>query len=607
MSLAPGAATRAPRAAKAARKLLLLIILFACVLATGCWRIYSNTWDEPEHLAAGIELLDRGKYEYDTEHPPLARVFLAIGPYLAGAHSFGTPPPEGTPEGLHILYMKGAYWRDLTLARLGVLPFLALLLVATWLWARQLLPSEAAALLAVVLLVSVPPVLGHAALASLDVAAAATMLLALYALQCWIVSARTRDAVLFGLASGLAVVTKFSGVPFIGVSLFALALTQAAVNRAASGASAALPNAAAPVVPPAVPHPPQPPWWRTRLAGVALAALAGLVPVFIAYGPRAADPGGVAWRFNWAVSYLLNAHGAAHAFGVLLSHLWLPRELEDLANGIVAVKAHNDTGHLSYLLGEVRLTGWWYFYLVALAVKTPIPLLVAGPAGMAWLAASGWRRSDSWAVAPLAAVVAMLLFASAVSRINIGIRHVLIVYPFFALGAAFLIVRAWRALQAAAGMNGSPMVNQTVNHRQEHLQTLRIIGAAALLVGLAWQLSTLWRAYPDYLPWFNETVGAHPERVLVDSDLDWGQDLRRLELRAAQLHIGHLNLAYRGTADLRREPLPQLHILPPHERATGWVAVSQLARTRNLSDYDWLDAYRPLERVGKTIDLYYVP
>jgi hypothetical protein len=605
VSGAPLADTRAP---KAARKLLVLLILFACVLATGCWRIYSNTWDEPEHLAAGIELLDRGKYEYDTEHPPLARVFLAIGPYLAGAHSFGTPPPEGTPEGLHILYMKGAYWRDLTLARLGMLPFLALLLVATWLWARRLLPSEAAALLAVVLLISTPPVLGHAALASLDVAAAATMLLALYALQCWIVSARLRDAAFFGLASGLAVVTKFSGVPFIGVSLIVLALTHAAVTRAGSMTSTAPPNAAVPVPPQAPqPHPPQQLWWRRRVAGLALAALAGLVPVFIAYGPRAADPGGVAWRFNWAVSYLVNAHGAAHGFGVLLSHLWLPRELKDLVNGIVAVKAHNDTGHLSYLLGEVRTTGWWYFYLVALAVKTPLPLLLAGPAGMTWLAVSGWQRRDSWAIAPLAAVVAILLFASAVSRINIGIRHILIVYPFFALGAAFLTVRVWHALRAGAGMSVSPMVNQTVNYRPKHLQNPRLLGAAAVLVGLAWQLSTLWRAYPDYLPYFNETVGAHPERVLVDSDLDWGQDLRRLELRAAQLHIGHLNLAYRGSADLRREPLPQLHILPPGERATGWVAVSELARTRNLSDYDWLDAYRPVERVGKTIDLYYVP
>ena len=127
-----------------------------------------------------------------------------------------------------------------------------------------------------------------------------------------------------------------------------------------------------------------------------------------------------------------------------------------------------------------------------------------------------------------------------------------------------------------------------------------------LLAVLAWQLSPLWRAWPDYLPYFNEWV-AHPERVLVDSDLDWGQDLHRLEVRAAQLHIGHLSLAYRGTADLRREPLPPVHILAPHERATGWIAVSQLARTRNLSDYGWLDDYEPVERVGKTIDLYYLP
>jgi hypothetical protein len=300
----------------------------------------------------------------------------------------------------------------------------------------------------------------------------------------------------------------------------------------------------------------------------------------------------------------------------VLSHLWLPRELKDLVNGIVAVKAHNDNGHLSYLLGEVRYTGWWYFYLVALAVKTPIPLLLAGPVGLGWLAVDGWRRRESWSLAPLAIAVSILVFASAVSRINIGIRHILIVYPLFALGGAYLTVRAWRALRrSTAGFLPerpptepvSPGVRQLPDNWRTHPQTLPLtLAAAALLAALLWQLSPLWRAYPDYLPYFNETV-AHPERVLVDSDLDWGQDLHRLELRVAQLHIGHLNLAYRGSADLRREPLPQVHILAPRERVTGWVALSELARTRDLSDYAWLDAYRPIERVGKTIDLYYVP
>jgi len=608
-----------PRASKLARRGLVLIILAACVLAAGSWRFYSNTWDEPEHLAAGIELLDRGKYEYDTEHPPLGRVFLAIGPYLAGARSFGTPPPEGTPEGLHILYSKGAYWRDLTLARLGMLPFLALLLYATWLWARRLLPSEGAALLAVVLVVSVPPVLGHAALASLDVAAAATTLLALYALQCWMVSAQLRDAIFFGLASGVAVVTKFSSVPFIGVSLIVLSLTHwLALRRQGSAATvpaAALPAADLPVASLADPAP----TWGRRAAGLALAALVGLAPIWLAYGPRVADPAGVAFRFNWAVSYLLAQHGLAHGFGVLLSHLWLPRELKDLVNGIVAVEAHNDSGHLSYLLGQTRLTGWWYFYLVALAVKTPIPLLIAGPIGLVGLALRGFRQGDAWALAPLTVVVAILVFASAVSHINIGVRHILIVYPFLALGAADLTVRAWGALRgpsaasaastiAAPARNDdfSTLVRQIPNYRLKDLLNFRTLGVAALLAALLWQLSPLWRAWPDYLPYFNEAV-RHPERVLVDSDLDWGQDLHRLEVRVAELGIGHLSLAYRGTADLRRERLPQVYVLPPRERVTGWVAVSQLARTRNPSDYGWLDAYTPVERIGKTIDLYYIP
>jgi 4-amino-4-deoxy-L-arabinose transferase-like glycosyltransferase len=553
------------RAAAAARLALALIILLSCALAAGSWRVYSNTWDEPEHLAAGIELLDRGQYEYDTEHPPFGRVLLALGPYLAGARSFGTPPPNGTQEGIDILYSGGHYARYLTLARAGVLPFLALLLFATWLWARRLFRSQGAALLSVLLLVSVPAVLGHAALASLDVAAAATCLLALYTLQLWVVSARLRDAALFGLAAGLAVGTKFSAVPFIGLALPALALVQAALPADAPLAGA-----------------------RSRLLGLALALLAALLPLAVAYGPRSSNPAGVAARFDWAVSYLLQERGLDHQLGVLLSHLWLPRELKDLVNGIVAVKAHNDSGHLSYLLGHVRLTGWWYFYLVALAVKTPIPLLAAGPVGLAWLGRDGWRSRNGWALAPAVLVGLMLTFASAFSRINIGIRHVLVLYPFFALGAAYVTVRTWRWL--AAWRN----------------RRLAAGAVAVMLALLAWQLSTLWTAYPDYLPYFNEAV-PHPQRVLVDSDLDWGQDLRRLELRAAQLRIPQLRLAYRGTADLTREPLPPFASLAARQQTSGWVAISALARTRDPADYAWLDAYRPVERIGKSIDLYYIP
>jgi 4-amino-4-deoxy-L-arabinose transferase-like glycosyltransferase len=547
----------------------MLIIAGACALAAGCWRVYSNTWDEPEHLAAGVELLDRGRYEYDTEHPPLARLFLAVGPWLAGAHSYGTPPPDGTLEGRDILYSGGHYWLYLTLARLGALPFLALLLFATWLWARRVMASVGAALVSVALLASIPPILGHGALASLDVAAAATALLAFYTLQAWLTTGTRRAALLFGLTAGVAVVTKFSAVPFLALALITLGVTQYLIIRRAAPASA---------------HPA-----ATRYAlGLLLAALAALVPVFLAYGPRAGDTAGVAMRFHWALDYLLQQKGFDHTLGVWLTHLPLPHELKDFVNGIMAVKAHNDTGHLAYFMGEVRRDGWWYFYLVALAVKTPLPVLVAGTAGLAWLAAVGARTRDSWALAPAVLVVTILVFASTFSRINIGIRHVLIVYPFLALGAGYALWRAW--------------------HWAASLAQPRAARAAksAVLVLLLWQLTTLWRAYPDYLPYFNEAV-REPERILVDSDLDWGQDLRRLEWRAAQLGIPKLNLAYRGTAVLAKEPLPPFVVLPPRHPVNGWVAVSALARTRNAADYAWLNAYQPLERVGRTIDLYYIP
>jgi hypothetical protein len=190
-------------------------------------------------------------------------------------------------------------------------------------------------------------------------------------------------------------------------------------------------------------------------------------------------------------------------------------------------------------------------------------------------------------LAPLVLFVTILAFASSFSHINIGIRHILVLYPWLALGSAYVLVRAWRAVRGRGGRSSA-------------------LAAVALLAVVVWQLSPLWTAFPDYLPYFNEAV-PRPERVLVDSDLDWGQDLYRLEQRAAQLGIAHLNLAYRGTADLAREPLPPLHILPPKQPVSGWVAVSALARTRNPADYAWLDAFQPLERVGKTIDLYYIP
>src|SRR5258706_10544082 len=113
---------------------LCVFVVLACALAVSTYSEFGHTWDEPEHLAAGMALLDKGEYPYDAQHPPLARIAMAIGPFLAGAHSYGNPGPSGEQEGRDILYRDGHYDRYLTLARIGMLPFLVLLLIATWAW-----------------------------------------------------------------------------------------------------------------------------------------------------------------------------------------------------------------------------------------------------------------------------------------------------------------------------------------------------------------------------------------------------------------------------------------------------------------------------------------
>ncbi len=535
---------------------LALLIILSLALAAGTWRTFGHTWDEPEHLAAGLELLDRGKYEYDTEHPPLGRLCIALGPWLAGAHSFGTPPPSGVQEGIDILYDGGHYARTLTLARLGTLPFLALLLLGTWLWAQRVAATDAEALLAVALLAAVPAVLGHGALAALDVPGTATTLLALYYLQRWMSSDRASAAVWFALTAGVAVATKFSAIPF--VFLGAVGLGGLRLRLRPHGAvTAAI---------------------RQRAALISLMVLAATAPIVLAYGPRSVSFTGLPDRFAWVLSYVMQDDTAREQLRTSLLHVRLPEALWDLAEGIMALKAHNDTGHMSYLFGQLRPGGWWYFYLVDLGAKTPLPLLLCGLPGLALLARDGWRTCNAWRVAPALLFVLLLGFASVFSRINIGVRHVLILYPFLALGGAYALRRLW----------------------QEGRMPGRVAAAALLLI----QLSVWWTAYPDYFPYFNALI-RQPAWVLTDSDLDWGgQDLHRLETRLRQLRVPRISLAYQGTADLAREDLPPFTLLSPRQPVSGWVAITALARAHAMQGYAWLDRYRPLERVGATIDLY---
>jgi 4-amino-4-deoxy-L-arabinose transferase-like glycosyltransferase len=163
---------------------------YACVILAlgilpiiGTYSLFSHTVDEPAHIAAGMELLDRGAFTYEQQHPPLARLAVAVGPYLLGARSHGAS--YIVDEGLAILYMSSDYMRTLRAARLGVLPFFVALVAITWAWAHRDFGAVAGAAAALTL-VTTPPLLAHAGLATTDMPVAAACVAALLAFVRWL-------------------------------------------------------------------------------------------------------------------------------------------------------------------------------------------------------------------------------------------------------------------------------------------------------------------------------------------------------------------------------------------------------------------------------------
>ena len=123
------------------------------------------------------------------------------------------------------------------------------------------------------------------------------------------------------------------------------------------------------------------------------------------------------------------------------------------------------------------------------------------------------------------------------------------------------------------------------------------------LVGvlIGWNVETCLRASPDFLAYFNEAASAHASYFLVDSDLDWGQDIRRLSAELKARHVRSVSIMVLGTADLNREGLPEYRTLQPWTNPGGWIAVSEYW-LKEGEGYRWLEPY-PYIRVGKSIRL----
>jgi 4-amino-4-deoxy-L-arabinose transferase-like glycosyltransferase len=242
--------------------------------------------------------------------------------------------------------------------------------------------------------------------------------------------------------------------------------------------------------------------------------------------------------------------------------------------GLGMLKAHDEQGHTAFLFGEYREKGWWYYFPVVFFYKTPLPFLIL----VAW---GGALLIRDRARLPYLLCAAAIMAVSMTSSINIGVRHILPLYAPLAIVAAYGTVEIWK-------------------------RSTDFFGRTALLALLAWLFIGVAAEHPDYLAWFNETAQPNPAHIAVDSNLDWGQDTLRLSRVLREMQITRLYVDLATNARLEGSEGVPFHAAT---RVTGWLAVSetQLVLKGRFGEYQWLSAYRPVRRVGKSIRLYYIP
>ncbi len=522
--------------------LAVLLLLFAGRLVhTALEKSY--TYDEPHYVGTGVYLWRSGNYQWMealSAHPPLA-FHLAGLPWLVFDLG-GLPDSPGA--GFELVEKPEAQLRRLRLA--SRLPFAALACwgaVLLFLWARDV-AGPWAGVLAAFLYTFCPTVLANASLAHSDITVTVLYLQTLYAYWRWSRHPGPGRLFVCGVSLGLALLAKLSAVllvPTLGLLIVCAGSPRGVDAPAARGSGAAVAEAAR-----------------------ALALLGGIA-VFVVW----AGYGG--------------SFASAPAEGEIYAHLPLPGYVRAL---LFDVKA-NAGGRRTFLMGEFSAYGWWYFFPVAFAVKTPLGLLA-----LLVLASLPRRRgpaaSRGFATVIATGTILYALVACFVLKVPLGVRYILPLYPLLHLlvGVRLAPDRGWRR------------------------------GAAVTLC--VWLAVASLRAHPHYLAYFNEAVGgpAQGHGYLLESNLDWGQDLTTLARYLRVRGNPPVHLAYFGRESPASYGLNATRMTTCRP-VTGLVAVSMnvleglyapnVFAPPDPGCWTWLREHEPVARPGYSIVLYDIP
>jgi len=489
----------------------LLLVAFGVLCAHGL-RWDSPTVDEFAHLPAGYWTLETGRFDLFPLNPPLVKVLSAL-PLLALDPAIDTTSPVENTGWFPWQFGTGFMERNRPIYdRIffwGRLPVVALgmLLCLLSFLWARELYGDEAGLVALFFLVFCPPLLAHAHLATTDVGFAAFTVLTLWTFHRFVQRPSPARLAMAGVALGLVQLAKMSAL--LLYPLFLLLAGIALIRREGDRRI-------------------------TRTIG-AVAAIFLISLLVLDAGYLFQEVGGALG------SYRFESRALRGAASVLPGGLPVPLPAAYL-QGLDALQLINDTGEFpEYLFGRWSRTGSPFYYLISLLFKTPLPLLLA------FLAAPFARRKENavrgevflWLPA-----VGLFAWFSLFSSVHYGIRYILPVLPLLTIWSARLV--PWL---------------------RERGRTLRVAGIAVLVtVPLSALLAT-----PDTISSFNLLAAGRGDEILLDSNLDWGQGLKRVRAFMDREGIDEIGLAYFGHVD------PALYGIRwhfPDPRRPGLVAVS---------------------------------
>jgi 4-amino-4-deoxy-L-arabinose transferase-like glycosyltransferase len=520
-----GRGLRLPAIAAAA-----LLAIHALLAAHTAWR-KSATVDEVGHLPAGISYWQTGSFELYHHNPPLVKLLAALPALttqpIVDYSSWEINRKSGMPLspwafGWEFMYANAVRYHTIYFwSRLPIVAFSLLAGAIVFMWARAMF-GDSAGVVAVALWAFCPNVIAHGSLVTTDMGATSLGFVATYVFWQYLRQPSWRLALLAGLCLGLAELTKFSLLmlyvlwPAIWLGYWALGGARP-LARSVKRSIAQL--AATCVVSIAIINA----GYFFEGTGTKLGDFQFLSRTLTR--KRTTPPPPIPQEHPW-LSVIL--HRENRFAGSWLGELPVPLPREYVA-GFDEQKLESEgidgQGYPVYLRGVLRRTGWWWYYFYALAVKVPVGTwLLTGLALATALVRPGARGSRGDEFVLIVPPLATLLALSFLTDINLGLRYVLAVFPFW-----FVLVS-----RVACWFDS------------------RNLPAFVTLVALAWNVARCLWIHPHHLATFNEFVGGPKNgyRHLIDSNLDWGQDLLELERWLARNRPGErVHLAYFGNVD----------------------------------------------------------